>query len=140
MKPSSASPRETDRRGSISTLSLLSEFTSGLASSSSAVKWRHLRFEAGCREEKGRGGRRGGGGWEARRPAGHEVGGHARGASELLKSALSLLYQRTALPPNRIRVNKLIGDLHSRFLEQGSNKVILAFSPPFSIVSFQGGP
>lgn len=34
-----------------------------------------------------------------------------------------------------IWVNKLIGDLHTRFLEQGSNKVILAFSPPFSIVS-----
>lgn len=34
-----------------------------------------------------------------------------------------------------IRVNKLIGDLHAQFLEQGSNKVILAFSPPFSIVS-----
>lgn len=34
-----------------------------------------------------------------------------------------------------IRVNKLIGDLHTWLLEQGSNKVILAFSPPFSIVS-----
>lgn len=34
-----------------------------------------------------------------------------------------------------IQVNKLIGDLHKQFLEQGSNKVILAFSLPFSIVS-----
>lgn len=42
-----------------------------------------------------------GGGDEARRRAGCRVGGHARGASELLKSALSLLYQRTALSPNR---------------------------------------
>lgn len=34
-----------------------------------------------------------------------------------------------------IQVNKLIGDLHKQFLEQGSNKVILAFSLPYSIVS-----
>lgn len=80
---------------------------------------------------------------EARRRAGCRVGGHARGASELLKSALSLLYQRTALSRQIavtrrapcIQVNKLIGDLHTQFLEQGSNKVILAFSLPFSIVS-----
>lgn len=86
--------------------------------------------------------RRDGEGRGARRPAGHGVGGHARGASELLKSALSPLYQRTALEPNHnrtqrahIQVNKLIGDLHKQFLQQGSNKVILAFSLPFSIVS-----
>ena len=81
-------------------------------------------------------------GWGASGPAGCRVGGHARGANELLKSALSPLYQRTALKPNReshaachIQVNKLIGDLHKQLLEQGSNKVILAFSLPFSVAS-----
>lgn len=51
---------------------------------------------------RGEGGGEGEGG-EGRRRAGRKVGGHARGASELLKSALSLLYQRTALSPNRRR-------------------------------------
>lgn len=60
-----------------------------------------LKVWARLNRRDGKGSRSGVGGWEAKQHAGCRVGGHARGASELLKSALSLLYQRTALSPNR---------------------------------------
>lgn len=51
-----------------------------------------------------------------------------------IKGRLSSQIAVTRSTP-RIQVNKLIGDLRKQFLQQGSNKVILAFSLPFSIVS-----
>lgn len=51
-----------------------------------------------------------------------------------IKGRLSSQIAVTRSAPH-MQVNKLIGDLHKQFLEQGSNKVILAFSLPFSIVS-----
>lgn len=59
-------------------------------------KMRHFRLS----EERLRENRRDMEGWGCDVGCWCKVGGHARGASELLKSALSVLYQRTALQPN----------------------------------------
>lgn len=55
----------------------------------------------------------------------------AASSKDSLSSQITVTHSRVP----HIQVNKLIGDLHKQLLQQGRNKVILAFSLPFSIVS-----